>query len=49
MGDVHQGVVDGDAAADGAGQHLVARGVVSAKPVQRQRAWPGIDVLNGFV
>ena len=47
VGDVHERVVDGNAAADGLRQHLVSRSCVGAKPVQRK--WPrmGVDVGDG--
>ena len=49
MGDVHQGVVDADAAAHRAIEHLLTRGGVAAKPVQGQGTWSLVDVRNGLV
>ena len=49
MGDVHQRVVDADAAAYCAGQYRVAHGAILPKPVQGQRPGPGIDVVDGLI
>ncbi|MNT37920.1 hypothetical protein D3C72_1740850 [compost metagenome] len=49
VGDVHQRVVHRHAAAHGAAQHIVTHRLALTKPVQRQRARPGVDVRNGVI
>src|SRR5580692_8182352 len=49
LGEVKQAVVDGDAAGDGAREHIVARGVVLAEPVQRQRPVVLVDIADRLV
>ncbi|MDT4879753.1 hypothetical protein FQZ97_1154570 [compost metagenome] len=49
VGNVQQGVVHGHTTAHRVAQHVVARAGVATEPVERQRARPGVDGVDGVV